>query len=165
MSRPNISWLIACIPLLCLILASCQSPLAGLAWLPGHWHMMKPDGSLLTETWRKESNRLMTGEGWKIHDGDSTFSESLRLIAEKQEVFYVATVPVQNKGEGVPFKLVSRQPGRFIFENRSHDFPQRIIYTRRPKIALYAQDSLYVRVESLDGKGLDFHFARLKEKR
>ena len=57
------------------------------------------------------------------------------------DLFYIPTVKNQNNGEPVSFKLVSGKNGEFVFENKQHDFPQRIIY-RNPN-----PDSLYARIE------------------
>jgi hypothetical protein len=59
----------------------------------------------------------------------------------------------------VHFKLVSAQQGKYIFENKLHDFPQRIIYH------LVTPDSIAARVEGQQNgrvDGSDFYFKRVK---
>ena len=57
----------------------------------------------------------------------------------------------------IAFKLVEYHHNKYIFENRSHDFAQRIIYHSPPP------DSILVRVEGEDKgkmKRIDFLFGR-----
>lgn len=44
----------------------------------------------------------------------------------------------QNRGKEVCFKLVSREHNTYVFENKIHDFPQRIIYQNQGKEDLLA---------------------------
>lgn len=71
------------------------------------------------------------------------------------ELFYIA-FPEQNQYP-VAFKLVSNTDGKLIFENPTHDFPQRIVY--HPQ----GDGSLLVHIEG-ETKGrtrrLDFHYSR-----
>jgi hypothetical protein len=71
------------------------------------------------------------------------------------ELFYLPKVA--ENPYPVPFKLVSSENNRLVFENPGHDFPQRIIYT------LHAADSLTATTAGLvDGadRSIDFHFKR-----
>lgn len=104
----------------------------------------------------------MTGKGLNVAGQDTTLLEHLELTVEDKEVWYIPTVPDQNNAEPVPFKLVYHGDKDLIFENRQHDFPQRILYHYLPTEGDGDADSLNVRVESLDGKGIDYRFKRVK---
>jgi hypothetical protein len=128
--------------------------------------MSKSNGSYRLEVWEKKDNQLLTGKGLKVVMKDTTLIESIELYYRDDHFWYVPTVPDQNKGLPVPFKLVSSKKYQFVFENEDHDFPQRIIYEFKPvnskhKHTSVLGDSLFVRVETLKGEGIHFSFIRL----
>ena len=141
---------------------ACSSPLSTMRWIEGKWMMEKAKGGERWETWRKENRWLMTGKGLKVAGQDTTLLEYLELSENEKEIWYIPTVPDQNNAEPVPFKLVNHTDRDLIFENREHDFPQRILYHYLPAQRDEDADSLHVRVESLDGKGIDYRFKRMK---
>lgn len=73
--------------------------------------------------------------------------------------FYFVAAPSQNP-EPTLFKLISSDSMRFVFENPTHDFPQRVIYH------LVAQDTLQARIEGTgkDGQeqGMTFPYVRMR---
>jgi len=96
--------------------------------LTGTWEY-KSGKSITIEKWEKISPQTFEGISYvrKIGDLEPNFSESLRMLNMKGEVFYLAKV--DHNEMPVPFKLISNNAGNFIFENMDHDFPQRITYT------------------------------------
>lgn len=124
--------------------------------------MERSKGGERWETWRKENRRLLTGQGVKIAGQDTTILEHLELTFKDKDVWYIPTVPDQNEAKPVPFKLVYHGDKDLRFENGEHDFPQRIVYRYQPSERDGDADSLKVRVESLDGKGIDYRFRRMK---
>jgi hypothetical protein len=143
-------------------LPSCSSPLSSLEWMNGTWSTARPNGDERLEIWEKSTSKLYKGKGLKIVLTDTTILETLELMYADKAIWYIPTVPDQNAAKPVPFKMISTDPSKIIFENPKHDFPQRITYLYRPAAAGSSPDtdSLYVRVESLDGKGIDFRFRR-----
>ena len=134
-------------------------------WLEGIWEMKKPNGSSRLEVWTYNENDSMTGKGLKVMKGDTTILESIELIFEDDHYWYIPTVPDQNNALPVPFKLVNTKGFIYTFENPEHDFPQRIIYHLKPFLDQddympSMGDTLFVRVEALDGDGMDFQFYR-----
>ena len=92
-----------------------------------------------------------------IVNHDTIFSEKISLENRAGGLFYIPTVNNQNNGQAVSFKLISNTNGEYVFENKEHDFPQRIIY-KNP-----ANDSLYARIEGTS-KG-KFHKEEFSMKR
>ncbi len=120
--------------LACFVLLSCNGDklqykhIDELVWLAGNWEMEGTEG-VLTETWQKETDTSFTGSGVFIgHKGDTLFAEHLRLIQDDTGLSYRAIVPDQNEGQEVVFNLKSISGSKVVFENLSHDFPQRIVY-------------------------------------
>jgi hypothetical protein len=65
----------------------------------------------------------------------------------------------QNNQQPVYFKLISKEDGRYIFENKEHDFPQRVIYH------LVSNDAVHARIEGVRNgqeRGSDFKYSRVK---
>jgi hypothetical protein len=111
-----------------------------LAWLAGCWGA----GESYTEQWMKPAGGTLLGMSRTVKGGRTVAHEFIQIREENGDVFYVAKPSGQ---EGASFKLVSDDPNALVFENPSHDFPQRIIYR------LEADGSLMAMVEGMvDGK-------------
>jgi hypothetical protein len=91
---------------------------------PGKWQM-ETDGAEIFEEWIVSGETELTGKSFSIDDGNEYISEILYLKKFGEQWAYVA-VP---EGQSITlFALVEYTPKKFIFENKEHDFPQRIIY-------------------------------------
>ena len=107
--------------------AVAQSPFDVLVWLEGDWVRRTEHGEA-TESWKRVSDNTMEGVGF-ITSGDSVgISEYLRVERFGEEVFYTAK-PGQSPFP-TSFLMTTGDEKHVVFENPSHDFPQRIIYTR-----------------------------------
>lgn len=129
-----------------------------LIWLIGEWKSVSKDGTLY-ENWAKVDEKLFSGKSFLIAGKDTLFSEKIALQQNGSDLYYTPTVGNQNNGQPVPFKFIEFKDGEYIFENKEHDFPQRIIY-KNPQ-----PDFLCARIEgSKDGKFRkeDFNFVRVK---
>jgi len=102
-------------------------PLEKAAWLIGTWENDSRAGKL-SETWSRSANGFK-GMGAFTAGSDTIFSEKLGLIEEDGDLYYVATVKDQNNGEAVTFPLLNATADQLVFENKEHDFPQKIVYT------------------------------------
>jgi len=129
-----------------LFLSSCnldkpkQSELEKLDWLIGSWSNINEDRELY-ETWIKVNDTLMSGKSYMLLLKDTVFSETILIQSIGNDIYYIPTVSDQNQGNAISFKLVSVSNMEFIFENKEHDFPQRIVYS------YFKPDSLYAYVE------------------
>jgi len=126
----------------------------------------------LTGTWKNNGDKTITTEKWKRISPDTfeginyvqnknedapIFSESLRILSMKGEVFYLAKV--DHNEMPVPFKLVTVSNDKFVFENQNHDFPQRMTYS------FYSPDSLSVNARGYENnniKEFTLSFKRIK---
>ncbi|MDX9906117.1 MAG: DUF6265 family protein [Bacteroidales bacterium] len=139
-------------------------PLTGmekLSWLAGSWENRSADGNFI-ETWRKINDTLYLGESFLVREKDTVFSEIIRLSSTSGDILYTVGTSNQNEGRQIPFRLVSDEERIFVFENKTHDFPQEIIY-RQP-----APDSLHARIRGLvNGEEVfqDFPKKRVSQKR
>jgi len=88
--------------------------------------------------------------------GEKVLTESLLLVEMGPDVYYIPR-PMGNPFP-VAFRLVKSDDGKAVFENRQHDFPQRITYVRN------ADGSLTATIEGPgpdgDPRAIDFNFQR-----
>lgn len=112
-------------------------------WVIGKWENNAGDGSF-HEIWTKTNDTIYSGRSFMIANEDTVFSESISLELKQNELFYIPTVSNQNNAKPIEFKFIAIENNEIIFENKEHDFPQRIIYKQ------LAPDSLYARVEGND---------------
>lgn len=126
-----------------------------LAWLSGCWERTQGK-RYVEEHWTKAAGGSMLGLSRTLNDGRTTQFEFLRIHEDKGEIFYTAKPSGQPEAS---FKLVSLKEREAIFENPTHNFPQRIIY-RRP-----TDNALAARIEgTLNGqpRGVDFPYTKVK---
>lgn len=93
-------------------------------FLAGTW---KVSGKEIYEHWDKTESPNLRGLGYKMRNGLPEVTEYIELRKEGSEIFLVATVPTQNNGKSIHFKLTGFGE-RYTFENPKHDFPQKIVY-------------------------------------
>jgi hypothetical protein len=134
-----------------------QRAIEELDWIVGTWKRESRRGEIY-ESWKRLSDRTVEGDSWIVSSTDGTEHplESLLLVEMAGELFYIPKV-AENEYP-VPFRRTSMESGRVVFENPTHDFPQRIIYQR------IGDDGLKVTIEGpVDGgesRQVDFHFRR-----
>lgn len=115
-----------------LLLFSCKektSDMDKVKWVEGVWESTSGEGTF-TENWVWINDTLMKGAGYFVtSDNDTTFREALSIENKNDTLYYVAAV-AHNGDIPTKFKAVSISDKEMIFENKEHDFPQQIIYTR-----------------------------------
>lgn len=129
--------LISCLLCLVALPGTAEAPprLGDLAFLAGCW-----EGELgeqrVRETFTAVGGRMILATGQVFGPGATTFFEFARIEERDGEIQYV---PYPSGRESVPFRLVSAEPGRAVFENPEHDFPRRITYALDPTGRLTAR--------------------------
>ena len=68
----------------------------------------------------------MLGMGRTVADGRTVDYEFMRFEQRGTDVIFVSR-PRANK-EDTEFKMISLTPTEAVFENPTHDFPQRVVY-------------------------------------
>jgi len=97
----------------------------GFNWLLGTWQV---GDKQIYESWIDKEDGQYYGTAYKVQNQDTIEIERIVLSSDSSHVFYLATVPNQNDGLPVPFKMEKVGNGMVFFENRNHDFPQYISY-------------------------------------
>jgi hypothetical protein len=100
-----------------------------LAWLSGCWMMKRPNG-FTEEHWLKPAGGALLGLSRTIVDGRMKEYEFVAIREVDGRLAFVAKPSGQAEAA---FPLKNLGAGAVVFENPSHDFPQRVIYrvTRR----------------------------------
>jgi hypothetical protein len=115
-------------------------------WLIGSWYSQSAKG-VNYEVWEKFNDTIFVGRSYSVHGVDTVSSEFIKLVQHGNELSYIPTVPDQNRGQPVAFKLIFLDSGKLVFENQKHDFPQRIAYKRISKDSLVAEISGMIKGE------------------
>lgn len=138
-----------------------KNKLSTFNWLLGTWKMETGE-TYFVEEWRKVNDSTFEASSYKYSAQDTATKiplESVQLVWKKGNAFYVPTVTGQNKGQPVYFKFMGIEKQEFLFENKEHNFPQRIYY--KPVSA----NQLYARVEGIYNErftALEFEYNRVK---
>ena len=121
-----------------------------LRFMAGCWRSA-PDaeGRIIEERYAPPTANLMLGMTMYIR-GDSAVGYEFSRIERRGDA--VLLTPYPNGRVSVAFGLLSAEQGRAVFENRSHDFPNRIIYTATP-------EGLTARIEDNNGRGQEWKMA------
>jgi hypothetical protein len=130
-------------------------PLHGLT---GLWKMDGKRGAIYEE-WQMSGDNQLTGRSYKINKNDTMVLENVVISLQGNTIFYTPVVRDQNNQQPVPFKLISYNKNKYVFENKEHDYPQRVIYE------LASANELRARIEGSKGgkeMGSDFNYNRIK---
>ena len=109
-------------------------------WLTGTWENKTTRGSIY-ETWNKISETEFAGKNYIVKEKDTVVFENIRLVQEKDSLFYIPAVKNQNDGLPVRFANKTISETQLVFENPQHDFPQIISYTKITPDSLVAEIS------------------------
>jgi hypothetical protein len=159
MPSPRSSFVIFLVPLLTASNAACaqgtqaaasspppatRSRVADLAFMSGCWRGQTRSGTTIEEFYTTPSSNLLVGTTRYIRDGRSVDFEFTRI----DQTDSGAVITPHPKGvRSVSFAPKVVETNRVIWENPTHDFPQRIIYTR------VATDTLVARIEGRTPSG------------
>jgi hypothetical protein len=127
-----------------------------LQWLLGTWTNESGE-EFSQETWSKENDSTYTAFSFTQVKNETVFAETMALEQKAENLFLTVAAANQNDEQPVTFKMVSSENGQFTFENKNHDFPERIIYTNP------VNDSLHAWIEGTvknEAKKVDFRFSR-----
>ena len=137
-----------------------DSDLKEFDWLVGQWKGQL-DNNTYYESWKPTNHGTLEGSSSMVNpQGKAILTEVLRIDKIGSHVVYIAAV---KKNHPVLFTLIEtseeNNKPKWVFENKEHDFPQRIIYTRE------SSDSLMARVEGVHkGKEEKEEFRLIREK-
>ncbi|MFH7014851.1 DUF6265 family protein [Flavobacterium sp. FlaQc-47] len=126
-------------------------------WLIGNWENKSPDG-VLSENWIKLNDSTFSASSYFIKGKDTLHFENIVLAQKGETLTYFATVKGQNNDKPVAFPSTAESDKQLVFENRKHDYPQKITYTKGADNTLTAEIS-----GKLDGKLSSEKFVMMKK--
>jgi hypothetical protein len=109
--------------------------LGKLSWLEGIWKGAK-DGVDMEEHWSSTAGKALIGMHRDVKNGRMVSWEFFRVDTTKDGSFYFAS---PRSAPPTPFRLIAMTDKRVVFENKEHDFPQRILYWLDERGALHAR--------------------------
>lgn len=104
-----------------------QKDFAPLHQLQGSWKMQTRQGWLF-EQWKLADDSTMESQSFTVNGADTVLQETAILSLKNGMITYSPTVSNHNDGLPVTFTLAVLHNGDYAFENKEHDFPQRINY-------------------------------------
>lgn len=111
-----------------------EASLQNLAWLAGCWEGRQGQASI-EEIWSKPAGGSMLGLGRTVKGGKTTAFEFMQFREENGSLVFL---PQPGGGGRTSFPLKDSFGEKFTFENKEHDFPQRVIYERKGPGSLLA---------------------------
>ena len=115
-----------------------KAPSKAFAFILGSWEMQTAKGKIV-EQWTQNPDKTLSGKSYRINaNGDSLLTETLKIKKIGKDTFYCSTVTGQNEGKETCFKLINTKDETYVFEDKTHDFPQRIVYQNQGKNDLLA---------------------------
>ncbi|MFI5184459.1 MAG: DUF6265 family protein [Vicinamibacteria bacterium] len=127
------AWVLALAPR-----ARCEAPppeASRLAWMEGYWTGIS-DGIATEEVWTAPKGGALLGMHRDVKDGKMISFEFFRIEATPEGATYFAS---PRSRVPTPFHAVDWGEKRVVFENKEHDFPQRILYWLDGAGALHAR--------------------------
>ncbi len=109
-----------------------------LAWMAGSWSTTR-DSVREEEHWMAPRGNFMLGMN-RIASASRVSFEYFRIAQRSDGVDYISS---PGGASPTSFALKDCVPGRVVFENLEHDFPQRILYWRDHP------DTLHARIEGM----------------
>jgi hypothetical protein len=126
-----------------------------LQWLAGCWTMTSGSG-VVEEHWMRPSGGTMLGMSRTVRGGKTTEFEYVQIREDAGRLAYDAKPSGQAPAT---FPLLKLDDNEVVFEDKAHDFPQRIIYRRN------ADGTVTARIEGSKGgqvHGIDFAYQRCR---
>jgi hypothetical protein len=132
-----------------------RNPLSDLSFMAGCWRGLTRSGTTIEEFYTTPSSNLIVGTTRYVRDGRTVDFEFTR-IDQTDSGSVITPHPKGVRSVSFPPKVIEKN--RVMWENPSHDFPQRILYSR------VAEDTLVARIEGRTPSGdraLEWRMARV----
>ena len=112
-----------------------------LGWMEGYWTGTS-GGLEMEEVWSAPKGGALLGMHRDVKEGRMVSFEFLRIATTPEGLIYFAS---PRSKAPTPFRAIEMGGKRVVFENKEHDFPQRILYW------LDAAGALHARIEGSQG--------------
>lgn len=110
-----------------LVHAQTKPSVADLFWLSGCWQGHQ-GSAVIEEMWSKPAGTTMLGLGRTVKNNRTVSFEFMQF---REQNGTLAFLPQPQGGAQVTFPLKEFTRRKFVFENLTHDYPQRVSYQRK----------------------------------
>ena len=111
------------------LLSSCQPELTtDFSFLEGTWKMEIDDSTYIQETWEKIDDKHYSALNYEVSPSGMKLSEEIEIEITDSGTFYKPTIEVLDGGRQFSYRFVSQENEKYLFENDSLDYPQKIWY-------------------------------------
>ncbi|AQR75263.1 DUF6265 family protein [Sphingomonas sp. LM7] len=127
-----------------------------LGWLAGHWCTEPKNGTVICDSWAPMDKGVMHGKNISRTGGTVRTNETMTITVDELGMVFHAEPANQAPGD---FRMATFDPAArsVTFEERSHDYPQRVRYRREG-------EKLLAEISMLDGsKAVRWTFHRTLE--
>lgn len=107
--------------------AQTKPSVADLFWLSGCWQGHQ-GSAVIEEMWSKPAGTTMLGLGRTVKNNRTVSFEFMQF---REQNGTLAFLPQPQGGAQVTFPFKESTRGKFVFENLTHDYPQRVSYQRK----------------------------------
>ena len=107
--------------------AQTKPSVTDLLWLSGCWQGQQGT-AVVEEMWSKPAGTTMLGVGRTVRNNRTVSFEFMQF---REQNGTLAFLPQPQGGAQVTFPLKEFTPAKFVFENLTHDYPQRVSYERK----------------------------------
>jgi hypothetical protein len=133
-----------------------DAQLPDFSWLTGNWCAPPKRGAVTCETWAPMEKGVMHGKGTTRAAERVTTNETMRITVDDSGIFFHAE-PANQKPADFRAVAFSTEGRSVTFEDRSHDYPQRVRYWRDG-------EGLRAEISQFDGsKAMQWTFHRTPE--
>jgi len=112
-----------------------ETTVDALAWLAGSW-TSEQQGVAMEEYWTEPGGGIMLGLHRDLPPGKKAFFEFLRIEETQGGLVYHAS---PRGAPPTPFRMISLEKRKVVFENPDHDYPKRILYWIDDEEVLHAR--------------------------
>jgi len=125
-----------CVVILFLFSCNTNNNTVSFQWLEGKWEGKINDSMLIFEEWNTSNDKILSGTGGMCVKNDTVFAEKIFILKKDNNYYYRAEV--KENEQPVDFAYMQTTNDSIVFENTTHDFPQRIVYYYKTAGKLYA---------------------------
>lgn len=99
-------------------------------WVLGDWQMEDSLG-VLNESWTQIDDSTYAGSTLYIKNKKDTIHfETMELMQNEDLLIYTSTVKGENGNQPVSYRLIEDNDSLLVFENKKHDYPKKITYSK-----------------------------------
>jgi hypothetical protein len=114
-----------------------NTKIQSLDWMSGKWTADVNEGTM-TETWTLKNDSTWVGESIFMKGEQLLFTEKISIILRSDKLVCLISVSDQNDGKEVVFVESERTDSKVVFENKAHDYPQKISYGKDGEDKMHA---------------------------